>query len=111
MNHAAKADLGRGLGLAEADREEAGFVLHLRVEGAHRLGQLAVDGVDGHRRQAAVNGEQQPGRPGVVVDDVELLRTEPLVDPRQVGRKPHRFPRASEVRSPGGVGDHLDTRS
>ena len=97
----------RGAGrLAQADGAQSSPVGNLLVERAHRLGQLAVNGVDHHRRQPALNRQQQTLESGVVVNDVEAPAGHRRVDPRQVGGLPGCLRLSSEVMAPGGVGQH-----
>ena len=69
-----------------------------------------MHGVDHHRRQPALKGQQQALETGVIVDDVEVSPGHGGVDPGQVGGLSSRLGRPTEVVAPGGVGQHGDPR-
>ncbi len=110
MDDAGELDAGGAGRLAQADGTQTSPLVHLFVEGAHRLGQLAVNGVHDHRRQAALEGEQQSLETRVIVDDVEPPPVHRGVDPGQIGSLASGLSRPAEVVAPGGVGQHRDPR-
>ena len=106
MHDARQLDVRGTRRLAQADGAQPSVIGHLFVEGAHRFGQLAVDGMDHDRGQLALKGQQQALESSVIVDDVEALAGHGGVDASQVGRLAGRFRLPAEIVAPGGVSQH-----
>ena len=110
VNDAGQPQERRAGGLAQADGTEPDPIHHLLVEGTHRLEQLAVNGMDDHWRDPAVERHQYSFVAAVVVDDVEALSLEGVVDPGEVRGVPSALVRPTEVAAPVRLTQHRDVR-